>query len=158
MAQSHSYAYYIDGSAARRLERAPQNRSARRRAVPPKPQAQQPAPKLVVEPVALGAVVLAVVMTALLVLGCIRLYSANHAVTALEQEARRKVSEVEELEKVYRSGYDLEEIETAARSMGMIPAQEAKQITFDLPASQEPAAQEPSFWERFTAFFTDKPA
>ena len=73
---------------------------------------------------------------------------ATSAAQVRELETQLMVLEREEeiLMERYHSGYDLEEVRTAAHSMGMIPVEEAERVHVDVPAVIVEAPQE-NWWD-----------
>ena len=82
--------------------------------------------RVYVDPVALGAMVVAVVMLAALALGAIQISESWHEYDAMERYLAELKKENSRLENEYREGYDLEEIRSAALAIGLIPVSEAK--------------------------------
>jgi cell division protein FtsL len=138
--------FYTDGSAAKQITpRWPI-------AAPKKKPAQKKKQIVYVDPLALGGIVVAVVMLALMIVGVCKL-------NAVQQEAAQMQTYVETLEaknvtlkQRYSEECDLETIEQTALALGMIPVEEAQQIqiTVQLPHQET----EPSFWDNIGVFLT----
>ena len=107
-----------------------------------------------VDPVAIGAVVLCVVMLVMMF----------NAVSLLEAE-RAKLQEMTDylyelesenvvLEAQYESQIDLEAVEERALALGMIPIEEARHITIQIQSRQEQVPEEePTLWESICTYF-----
>ena len=141
--------FYVDGSAARKLEKkqqakhaaTPKQRRAKRRVV-------------VVDPIAIVGVLVAAFMLVFLLSGISQYRKTeeknrqmNQYVAQLQQENRQLATE-------YESGYDLDQIRDIADSLGMIPESEATHIQVEVQIPQEETVTEMSWWETFTTFLT----
>ena len=139
--------FYVYGSEARALAA----KRARKQAQTQLPdQAVQQVRQVRVDVLAVASLVLAGVLLVTMVAGALSMQTAWQDLRTAKQyvyelEARNRVLTVE-----YRSSYDLEEIRSAALSLGMIPAEEAqmRSITVTMPV-QEP---EPTFLENLQWF------
>ncbi|MBE6977544.1 MAG: hypothetical protein E7438_02745 [Ruminococcaceae bacterium] len=138
---------YVDGSAARKLERpvyktpaAPQPRSRKAKRI-----------VVAIDPVAIFGLLVAMVLLISMVSGFVQYAVAQEQnrqmsdyVTALELEKAQ-------LEQIYREGYDLDEIRDFADANGMVPAEQAPQIQIDVQLPQ-PEQQQMTFWESVSTF------
>ena len=135
--------FYVHGSEARALETQQEKRRAKTRL----PQARaEKVHNVYVDPVAMVAILVAVVMLAVMVLGVLQIQQ--------DWEEYRMVSErVEQLRqtnvsklKNYRESRNLEEIRTKALSMGLVPKAEVETvsvaITMPVPEPQPSVAEE----------------
>ncbi len=139
--------FYVYGSEARALA-AKKARKQAQTQLPDK--AVQQVRQVRVDVLAVASLVLAGVLLVTMVMGALSMQTAWQDLRTAKQyvyelEARNRVLTVE-----YRSGYDLEEIRSAALSLGMIPAEEAQihSFTVTMPV-QEP---EPTFLENLQWF------
>lgn len=141
--------FYTEGTAAYKME-----------VEQPKVKASLPKPKkrtvyvFPVDPVAIGAVALCIVMLVLM-LNSVALLDAERAKL---QEMTDYLYELESenvvLEAQYESQIDLEAVEQRALALGMIPIEEARHITIQIQPQQEQIQEEePSFWESICTYF-----
>lgn len=138
---------YSEGSAARELERKPARKIS---PLPePKPRAEK---KIVIriDPVATAGIVVAAIMLIMMIAGFAQLSEA----AAQTHQLERYVAELQEknagLQEAYRAGYDLEQIEKTALSIGMVPMDQVTHVRIQLP----PEPVELSWWEQVQNFFT----
>ena len=139
--------FYVFGSEARALAA----KRAQKQAQTQLPdQAVQQVRQVRVDVLAVASLVLAGVLLVTMVAGALSMQTAWQDLRTAKQyvyelEAKNRVLTVE-----YRSSYDLEEIRSAALSLGMIPAEEAeiRSFTVTMPV-QEP---EPTFLENLQWF------
>lgn len=139
--------FYVYGSEARALAA----KRARKQAQTQLPdQAVQQVRQVRVDALAVASLVLAGVLLVTMVAGALSMQTAWQDLRTAKQyvyelEAKNRVLTVE-----YRSSYDLEEIRSAALSLGMIPAEEAERRSFTVTMPvQEP---EPTFLENLQWF------
>lgn len=134
--------YYTLGSTAAKLERE------ERRAYLPKyknPQKRQPIP---FDPVAFVGSAVAVLLAVLMIVGLLQVNHTTHQVKEMEAYVISLERTNGMLQEEYESGYDLNEIRTAAQAMGMIPGEEAARLPISVPA-EEPQAPQVSWWDNF---------
>lgn len=145
--------YYVDGSTARKAER-------RQAPAPQKAAAPTAAPKrrrskrktVAVDPVALCGLLVVAVMICAMVAGYAE-YTAS-----LERNAQMSAyidtlqEENAQLQQQYEAGYDLDQIQSVADALGMIPAEDAQQISMDVQLPQQEEQVQLGFWESFTTF------
>lgn len=144
--------YYTDGSAARQLEVKP---PVRKKAQPPR---RRPLKKIVlrVDPIALGGIVLSAVLLVLMLAGGFQLYALRQQAQQMRQYADYLAQQNASLSATYESGYDLEAVEKSALALGMIPADQAENITISVAEPAVPVQEKaPDMWERMSAFFED---
>ncbi len=145
--------YYTDGSAARQLEvKTP----TRRRAPVMKPRKQK---KIVlrIDPVAVGGLLLSTVMLVMMLVGGIQLYTLRQQAQQMRDYVTYLSEQNTSLTEVYESGYDLEAVKKSALALGMIPLEEAQNITISVEVPPAPVQQEQNIgmWERMSAFIVD---
>ena len=94
-------------------------------------------------PVAVFGAAVAVVMLVLVLVGFGQLNRQNRELQTMELYICSLKSENYALTKEYQAGYDLDEIRTAAESMGLVPMDQVKHITIHIP---EPEVVEELPW------------
>ena len=139
--------YYTDGSAARQV--APL--SSVKKALLPKPRRLKRR-NVYIDPVATLGIVVAVCMLVMMAVGIFQFRAAQQEVLALEQYVQRLETENQTLTDTYEAGIDIAEVERSALALGMIPKEQAQQVTIQLSAP--PAAEPVSVWERIGMFLT----
>ena len=137
--------YYTDGSAARQLERKTQKK-------------HRPLPKikkqqkytLYIQPVALTGILRSAVLLVMMAVGSVELYHAQQQEKAMENyvQTLKRENAIDRAE--YEETLNIEEIEKAALALGMIPQEQAQQITISIPMPE--AVEETSFWEKTIVF------
>jgi hypothetical protein len=138
---------YTDGNAARKI--AP---------VAPVHKAQIPKKRkqkkiiICVDPLAIMALTVAVVMMVLMAVGLTKLNQAREQTAVMEQYVNQLQNETQSLQEAYEAGYDLEHVEQTAKALGMIPAQDVEHITVQV--HMPGAESEPTAWERLCVFLT----
>lgn len=145
--------YYTDGSAARQLEvKSP----VRKKVQPPK---ARPLKKIVVriDPVAVGGIVISAILLIAMLVGSFQLYALRQQAQQMRQYANYLSEQNASLSAAYESGYDLKAVEKSALALGMIPADQVKNITISVaePVTPVQVQQESDMWERMSAFFVD---
>lgn len=142
--------FYTDGSAARQYE------------LPRKPEKQENAPQakprrkrrvVYVDPLALGSIAVSVVMFVLMAVGVVQMYTIHTQQQELKAQVAQLYTQNQALEEEYRAGIDLEEIRESALALGMIPAEQAQQVTIWVERPVE-IPEELTFWEEIMAFFS----
>ena len=143
--------FYTAGSAARKLEVVSE---PQKRVELPKPRVRrQPRKVIRIDPIALCAVLVAVLMFVAMVAGVVELASVSIRADKMESYAAGLESENVRLWESYKAGYDLEEVEQKALAMGMVPADQVEHITIQVQNVQpEP---EPTFWEELRAMIAE---
>ena len=136
--------FYVYGSEAKRL--AEQERREKVKNMLPLERLRN-VQEVRLDPVALFGIAVAVVMIVTMIIGAVSIRTAWKEYDRMQ----RYVAELEqthaELERDYRLGYDLAEIEATALSMGMVPREQANilQVQVTIPVPPE----EPTAWEEF---------
>ena len=142
--------YYVDGSAARKVT---QKKSAQTVSAPvPAPRRRQSKRKTVaVDPVAIGGLLVVMVLLVSMVAGFVEYRTVQNRNAQMSQYISELEQQNSQLQQEYENGYDLEDIQDIAGVLGMVPAEEAEQITIEVaPAQQE--QMQMSFWESITTF------
>lgn len=141
--------YYTEGTAARKME-----------AEQPRAKTSLPKPKkrtvyvFPVDPVAIGAIVLCVVMLVLMLNSVAALDAERVKLQQMTDYLYELESENTLLEAQYESQIDLEAVEQRALALGMIPVEEARHITIRVQPRQEQVPEkEPTLWESICTYF-----
>lgn len=148
--------FYTDGSAARKYELQQPKREERAAQPASQPQPQrQPRKKTVVyvDPLALCSIAVSVVMLVLMVAGVVQYFGVSQQEQAAQAYLEELRTENEALRQAYESGYDLEQIESDALALGMIPADQAQHITVSVEPVEITPVQETNVWDELVAFF-----
>ena len=139
--------FFVPGAAA------PQIRTHEDKKVLPKTvQPQKPKLRILVDPVALCALVVAVAMVVLMLVGIFQFKAACDEREQVRNYLTQLQNENAQLNHTYYANVDLENIRNQALALGMIPIEEAQviHISVELP-EPEP---EPSFWDDVVWFFS----
>ncbi len=114
--------YYSAGSEAYKLEpnQPVRNQSAKKKAHKAAPRPAE-IRQLSIDPLALVAICLTVVMVVLMFVGYTRLQEAQAQLQQMENHIQYLENEKQELTAYFESGYDLEAVRKAALSLGMVP-------------------------------------
>lgn len=137
--------YYTDGSAARQ----PEPQLPRKKHPLPKVK-KQPKRVLYIQPVAIGGIVLSAVMLIMMIVGAAELYQAQNEKQAMAEYVQLLTRENATDRALYEQSIDLETVERSALALGMIPHDQAKQITISVPMPE--TVEEPGFWEKVILF------
>ena len=140
--------FYVYGSEAKQLEE--QSEQKKRKIRLPLLKAEK-IYRIQVDPVAICAILTAVVMLVVMVLGTLRMHQAWQQFGAV-QEYRNQLKQTNiQLTNQYRKSIDLESIRQAALAMGMVETDqvETRYITVKIP-QREP---EPTSWENMCWFW-----
>lgn len=105
-----------------------------------------------VDPVSVAAIVMAAVMLVLMVVGITQLRGARQDAEVMEAYANALRQENVRLSAEYSNGYDLEQIEKTALALGLVPQEQVRHISLQVPQIQE--EEPPGAWERFYIFLT----
>ena len=139
--------FYVHGSEARQLQRQEEKRQAKTKLPLAKIQTIE---KIYVDPVALVGIAVAVVMLVTMVLGAVQLkrdWDQYERVSAYVSELKRENARMSH---VYRSSYDLKDVEAKALAMGLVPKNELQTIAVTVTVP-EPEA-EPTRLEEMRTF------
>lgn len=139
--------YYVHGSEARVLEFKPKRREIK--TVLPKV-APDKTISIRVDPVALCGWVVVTAMLVMMIAGIVQFAQTRNQLQMASNHVISLQNENVRLSQKYRAGYNLEEIEAAAVSLGMIPKEEAEVVYFTpvLPVREA----EPTVWENIMWF------
>ena len=142
--------YYTSGTAARKVDVQPVRKKKPRL---PKPHARQDQEVLIrIDPVAIMSVMVAAFLLVVMAVGVSRMNDLQEQTKVTARYVQQLKEENLQLKETYTAGYDLEEIEQIAVSMGMVPMDEIprEMIYVKVPAPQEEA----SGWDNFVSFLT----
>lgn len=143
--------YYAAGTAAHKIEQEP----IRRKKAKPVPVPREERIAIPFDPVAVFGTAVAVVMIICVLIGFAQVNRVNGDIARMETYMSTLRSERYGLQKEYDAGYNLAEIRTAAEAMGLVPIEQVRHITIQIPepevATELPWWQE--LWNSFTALF-----
>ena len=140
--------FYIHGSEAPALQPHPQwrrqNRASAPRAVPARKI------RIPVDPIAICGIAVAVVMVVLMAVGVMQYMNTCRRYEAMYDQVIDLQNQNITLERDFRSGYDLEDIQEKALSLGMVSIDQAEVITI----SEYVPVEEPevTLWDDITWF------
>ena len=140
---------YVSGTAVPQPEKMPQSRPTTK--LPPAKKMQQK--RLIqVDVVAAGGIVMALVLSVMLVVGLVQMIQAQQEAKMFREYAAMLQTENAQLQDTYTSGYDLEEVQSIARTMGMVPVEQVPHVQMQVVEPE--IVQEPTALENFWAFLT----
>jgi len=90
-----------------------------------------------IDPVAILGIVTAMVMLVMMIVGVVQLGQAQKQAAVMEAYVDTLREENTELLTTYNAGYDLEEVETMALALGMVPNTEVRTLKVDVPLVEE---------------------
>lgn len=112
---------------------------------------RKPETVLRIDPLALAAVVLSVVMAMVLCVGMVELEQVRSEQRTLQRYVWDLEDRNEVLEQKYSEQYDLNEVRQAALGMGMVPADQLPHEALSVTIPQEP--ETPNIFQRLADFF-----
>lgn len=141
--------FYTDGSAAKKVAPVvsastgtlPKMKKQKRRV-------------LYVDPVAMLGIAVAAVMLVTMTVGVLRLQQVQRQTARMEQYVELLSQEQASLQQAYTEACDMEAVEKTAIALGMIPAEDAKQVSVMLPAPQTELETPASLWNRIGIFLS----
>lgn len=139
--------YYSAGSAARVAEAVPQKKR-KKKATLPEPKKQL---ELHIGPLAFMGLFMCLVMVVMMAVGLVELNAVKAEADRLEAYVDELAMENGSLRQKYEQGYDLRQVESMARGMGLIPLEEASRVSVWVP--METQEQESGFWHTLTDLF-----
>ena len=140
--------FYTAGSEAQKV--APAHAPRRSHSTLPKVAPREKI-RVLVDPVALGGVVVAIAMLVLMVVGMVQYSHACEQHAVMEKYVTQLRDDNARLEHTYRSGFDIEEIRQQANALGMVPVSEAMTIQVEVTVPQP--EKEPTLWDEIVWFF-----
>ena len=125
---------YTQGSAARELApvqpfktlRLPKIRKQKKRV-------------LRVDPIALAGIVMSVFLICSMISGIVELTKLRKEVAIMNTYVQTLQTENDALTEEYRMGLDLEAVRMTAKALGLVPREQVKHVTIEIPAEQAPA-------------------
>lgn len=105
-----------------------------------------------IDPVAVFGIAVAAVMLVLMAAGMVQLKNARHELSTMTSYVNTLTQENVSLNAAYSEGYDLDKVKTTALALGLVPVDQVRHVTVQLPAAQ--TEQTPGAWERFCTFLT----
>ena len=142
--------FYTDGSAARKLELLPKKEKATLSAPRRMRAYRQKKTVICVDPIAMFATLVAVVMFIAMGIGMVQLFTVQAQNRQLDSYLSDLRAENVQLQEQYHTGYDLKDVEQKALEMGLVPIEQVEKVIIQAPAVQEEPA--PTFWENVGAF------
>lgn len=139
---------YVDGSAARKVQRQPVKKAA---AAPAPKQRRAKRKVIAVDPVAIGGIVIAVVMLVMLLAGFSEYTAMQEKTLQMRDYVTSLQLENAQLQQTLDSNIDMDYVEEVANAMGMVPAADANQIRIEVQLPAEEATQL-TLWESITTF------
>ena len=139
--------FYIHGSEARVLELKPQKRKAKTVLPNFYPQKET---IVRVDALSLCAIVVAVTMIVLMVVGCFQLKASYARYEAMNDYVISLQNENVKLDEKYHAGFDPVDIHWKATALGMIPMEEVQVMTMTVTIPEEEPA--PTIWEDMVWF------
>ncbi len=134
--------FYTAGSAAKKLEPvAPVQDTIRLPELKKKPRRKV----VFLDPVALLGMTVAVCMLICMTVGIFQTWSSRQELQEMEQYVTSLTEENTALRSTYTAGYDLRQVEQTALALGMIPAEQARQISIQV--SPMHTEQTVALWE-----------
>ena len=91
---------------------------------------------------------------ATMLLGVNQLVNARQEAMQMEEYVAQLQAENHELSQKYAEGYDLSIVEKTALNMGMVPVEQAPQITIQVQMPEVETVQSVTLWEQITTFLT----
>ncbi len=139
--------YYSYGTEAKVIEFKPVQKPVKPK-IPKQKRSQKTT--IYIDPVALCGLVVAAVMLVVMVMGVMQFSAVCEELSLTQAYLTELKDENVRLNHDYRTGYDLAEVETTARALGMIPVEEATTIAINVTVPQrEP---EMTAWDEFIWF------
>lgn len=139
--------FYIHGSEARQLELEEKRRQARSKL--PLERLRR-GKEIYLDPVAIGGIAVALVMLAVMILGAMQIKNDWADYQVMDSYVSRLNSENAQLMQEYRSQYDLDDIQSKAQALGLVPKEDLETRTVYVTVPQpEP---EMTWWEELRWF------
>lgn len=105
--------------------------------------------RVYVDPVAILGIAVAVCMLVMMAVGMFRLQAVRQEAAVMQSYVTELSAENKALEREYENGYDLESVRQTALALGMVPSQEIRQVSVQIPETQ---VQQPNFVQRIGNF------
>ena len=143
---------YNHGSTARKLAPLPQYRKEKYQ-LPEQQRTVQHVKRPVLDPLSLCAMAVAGFMLVAMLIGMVRVGELTSQRQELETYIGVLQQQHADLQMVYESSYDLNQVEQRARQMGMVSADEVTHV--QMGAVNPNPQEEPGFTDRMTALFDE---
>ena len=154
MARSNDVQYvrfYSYGSAAEKVELPVKEK---KKITLPKPKLEQVSQKIMkMDALALTGIVVAAVMLVCMLIGLVQVNIANTKLQQAQVMVAQLEAENDRLKTEYEHGYDLAEIRISAEAMGMVPVEEVRHVTIQVPEAV--VEEETTWWEEWIQDFKD---
>ncbi len=139
--------FYTDGSAAKKMAPVAPLHTIRL----PKIKLRK---KIVlhIDPVAICGIIMAAVMLVLMTVGAVQLQNARKELETMNSYVDVLQQENATLQTTLSGGYNVAEIERTALALGLVPKEQVKHITIEVPAVEQ--EETPNSWEQFYTFLT----
>ena len=142
--------FYSYGSEAKVVEFKPVYKEVQRPALPK--QEKAPVTTIFIDPVAFCGLMVAVVMLVVMLAGIIQFNVVSQDYAIMENYLMEVREENIILNQRFSAGYDLEEVEQAATTLGMIPVEQARTIRLNVVTPQRES--EPTLWDDMVWFLS----
>ena len=103
-----------------------------------------------VDPIALAGIVMSVFLVCSMISGIVELTQLRKEVVVMNTYVASLQAENDALTEEYRMGLDLEAVRVTARALGLVPREQVKHVTIEVPMEQPPA--QVTLWEQFCTF------
>lgn len=105
-----------------------------------------------IDPVAICGIIMAAVMLMLMCVGTVQLHNTRQEVETMRSYVKTLEQENASLQTTLSAGYDISEIERTALALGMVPREQVKHVSIELPAEEIGGEENP--WDQFYTFLT----
>ena len=105
-----------------------------------------------IDPVAICGIIMAAVMLVLMTVGAVQLHNVRKDLETMSGYVETLRQENASLQTTLSEGYNVAEIERTALALGLVPREQVKHVTIELPA--EEIESEPNSWDQFYTFLT----
>lgn len=137
---------YVSGTCAPQPEKKSHNRTSAQL-----PQVKKQQKWLIsLDVAALSGIVAAVVLSIMLIVGLVQMNQAQRDALMYEEYVMSLQKQNTMLQDTYTSGYDLQEVQSIAQAMGMVPADQVPHV--QVQVHEPEIIEELTPWESFWAF------
>lgn len=107
-----------------------------------------------IDPVAILGIATAMIMLVMMIVGVVQLNQVQQEAAVMEAYVDTLRDDNTQLMTAYQSGYDLQEVETMALALGMVPNTQVRTVQVDVPVvEEEPAGALEQVWVFLTGLF-----
>lgn len=142
--------FYTHGSEAQVLELRPARK--KHKTVLPKAIPQEKI-RIMMDPAAICGIVVAAAMLVLLAVGMVQYLEICEEYRVMNNYVIELQNEHVQLQETYKAGYDLEDVQTKALAIGMIPKDQAEVVAISAVVPEE--EPEPTWWENICWYFNE---